>query len=32
MIPVRGSLLENTFYWIDPRRGVCAVLLMQLPP
>lgn len=28
-----GSLawagLANTFYWIDPRRGVCAVLLMQ---
>jgi methyl acetate hydrolase len=31
-----GSLawagLENTFYWIDPRRGVCAVLLMQILP
>jgi methyl acetate hydrolase len=31
-----GSLawagLENTFYWIDPQRGVCAVLLMQFLP
>lgn len=31
-----GSLawggLENTFFWIDPRRGVCAVLLMQFLP
>lgn len=31
-----GSLawagLANTFYWIDPRRGVCAVLLMQFLP
>jgi methyl acetate hydrolase len=31
-----GSLawagLENTFYWIDPRRQVCAVLLMQFLP
>ena len=31
-----GSLawagLENTFYWIDPRRGLCAVLLMQFLP
>jgi methyl acetate hydrolase len=31
-----GSLawagLQNTFYWIDPRRQVCAVLLMQFLP
>jgi methyl acetate hydrolase len=31
-----GSLawagLDNTFYWIDPRRGVCAVLMMQFLP
>jgi CubicO group peptidase (beta-lactamase class C family) len=31
-----GSLawagLQNTFYWIDPRRGVCAVVLMQFLP
>ncbi|PWU03594.1 MAG: 1,4-butanediol diacrylate esterase [Terriglobia bacterium] len=31
-----GSLawagIENTFYWIDPRRGICAVLLMQFFP
>jgi CubicO group peptidase (beta-lactamase class C family) len=31
-----GSLawagLENTFYWIDPRRELCAVLLMQFLP
>ena len=31
-----GSLawagLYNTFYWIDPRRGVCAVVLMQFLP
>jgi methyl acetate hydrolase len=31
-----GSLawagIENTFYWIDPRRGVCAVLMMQYFP
>jgi methyl acetate hydrolase len=31
-----GSLawagIENTFYWIDPRRGVCAALLMQFLP
>jgi methyl acetate hydrolase len=31
-----GSLawggLENTFFWIDPRRGMCAVLLMQFLP
>ena len=31
-----GSLawagLENTFYWIDPKRGICAVLLMQFLP
>jgi methyl acetate hydrolase len=31
-----GSLawagLFNTFYWIDPKRGLCAVLLMQYLP
>ena len=31
-----GSLawagLDNTFYWIDPRRGMCAVLMMQFLP
>ena len=31
-----GSLawagLYNTFFWIDPKRGVCGVLLMQLLP
>jgi CubicO group peptidase (beta-lactamase class C family) len=31
-----GSLawagLYNTFYWIDPRRGKCAVLMMQFLP
>jgi CubicO group peptidase (beta-lactamase class C family) len=31
-----GSLawagIENTFFWIDPKRQVCAVLLMQLLP
>ncbi len=31
-----GSLawagIQNTFYWIDPKRGVCAVLLMQFLP
>ena len=31
-----GSLawagLMNTYYWIDPKRGCCAVLLMQLLP
>jgi methyl acetate hydrolase len=31
-----GSLawagIENTFFWIDPHRGVCAVLLMQFLP
>jgi methyl acetate hydrolase len=31
-----GSLawagIDNTFYWIDPRRGVCAVLMMQFLP
>jgi methyl acetate hydrolase len=31
-----GSLawagLENTFFWIDPRRNVCAVVLMQFLP
>ena len=31
-----GSLawagISNTFYWIDPRRGLCAVLMMQFLP
>jgi methyl acetate hydrolase len=31
-----GSLawagIENTFYWIDPRRDVCAVIMMQYFP
>jgi CubicO group peptidase (beta-lactamase class C family) len=31
-----GSLawagIGNTYYWIDPRRGMCAVLLMQFLP
>lgn len=31
-----GSLawagIDNTFYWIDPRRGICAVLMMQFLP
>jgi methyl acetate hydrolase len=31
-----GSLawagIDNTFYWIDPRRGMCAVLMMQFLP
>ena len=31
-----GSLawagISNTFYWIDPRRGICAVLMMQFLP
>jgi len=31
-----GSLawagLQNTFYWIDPHRGLCAVILMQFLP
>lgn len=31
-----GSLawagIRNTFFWIDPRRGVCAVLMMQFLP
>ncbi|HEY7392193.1 MAG TPA: serine hydrolase domain-containing protein [Bryobacteraceae bacterium] len=31
-----GSLawagVENTFYWIDPRRNVCAVIMMQFFP
>ena len=31
-----GSLawagLKNTFYWIDPRRGICAVIMMQYLP
>ena len=31
-----GSLawagIDNTFFWIDPRRGVCAVILMQFLP
>jgi methyl acetate hydrolase len=32
----RGSLSwagkKNTYFWIDPRRGVCAVLMMQYLP
>jgi CubicO group peptidase (beta-lactamase class C family) len=31
-----GSLawagIRNTFFWIDPRRGICAVLMMQFLP
>jgi len=31
-----GSLawagVENTFYWIDPRSGICAVIMMQFFP
>jgi len=31
-----GSLawagVDNTFYWIDPRRRLCAVLMMQFLP
>jgi len=31
-----GSLawagIENTFYWIDPRRGICATIMMQYFP
>jgi methyl acetate hydrolase len=31
-----GSLawagIRNTFFWIDPHRGVCAVLMMQFLP
>jgi methyl acetate hydrolase len=31
-----GSLawagIDNTFYWIDPKRGVCAVIMMQFLP
>jgi methyl acetate hydrolase len=31
-----GSLawagLYNTFYWIDPKRGICAVIMMQFLP
>ena len=31
-----GSLswagINNTFYWIDPRRNLCAVLMMQFLP
>jgi CubicO group peptidase (beta-lactamase class C family) len=31
-----GSLawagLDNTFYWIDPKRGLCATILMQFLP
>ncbi|MEQ1946704.1 MAG: serine hydrolase domain-containing protein [Bryobacteraceae bacterium] len=31
-----GSLawagINNTFYWIDPRKGICAVLMMQFLP
>ena len=24
--------LMNTYFWIDPRRGVCGVVLMQFLP
>jgi methyl acetate hydrolase len=24
--------VENTFYWIDPRRSLCAVIMMQFFP
>jgi CubicO group peptidase (beta-lactamase class C family) len=31
-----GSLawagISNTFYWIDPKRSMCAVLMMQFQP
>jgi CubicO group peptidase (beta-lactamase class C family) len=31
-----GSLawagIDNTFYWIDPKRSLCAVVMMQLLP
>lgn len=31
-----GSLawagIDNTFYWIDPRKGICAVIMMQFLP
>jgi CubicO group peptidase (beta-lactamase class C family) len=31
-----GSLawagIRNTFFWIDPRRGICATLMMQFYP
>jgi methyl acetate hydrolase len=31
-----GSLawagINNTYYWIDPRRGVCAVIMMHFLP
>ena len=31
-----GSLawagIENTFYWIDPKRSLCAVIMMQFFP
>jgi CubicO group peptidase (beta-lactamase class C family) len=31
-----GSLawagIRNTFFWIDPRRGICATLMMQFLP
>ena len=24
--------VENSFYWIDPRRSLCAVIMMQFFP
>ena len=31
-----GSLawagIANTFYWIDPKRGICATIMMQFLP
>ena len=31
-----GSLawagIDNTFYWIDPQRGICATIMMQYLP
>jgi len=31
-----GSLawagVDNTYYWIDPKRGLCAVIMMQFLP
>jgi methyl acetate hydrolase len=31
-----GSLawagIDNTFYWIDPKRGICATIMMQFLP
>ena len=27
-----GRASYNTFYWIDPPRGICAVIMMQFLP